>query len=674
MSVAIEFYNTIEENFSIDNNCFNKIIFEDLTIEEIDKLNPVVSTDLSGNVVSRWLDETWDFSYYETKLKKNKSSVDFFNYNYRTSEKLLKEFKLILLLSFYRVFNKTLVSNNIIKISSSIFIFFEEMNNENISSIKELSDKQTFLSLLNKINGRFSISTLKSKLVNLRSAELLNIKNLTFTLNLTHKKRVINDDGFNIDNLAEKYCNPSYKDPKQTLFIPNNIHSKIVSNAIDVINKNIDIIDNISTFIDEEYKSYEKAAQIATNNNKGLSRFELTDKIISIRKSNNEIFTSQELLLKNKLNALFKNFTEVRNECRLIATSCFILISTFSGMRSEEVLNIKKDGYKKVNSEPELHIIRSFETKVSGGQIVDYITSPIIKDVFKALIAIQKPTVDNDPKLKNNDFLFVSSKHQKLFSYSDKSQMRKNFAWFVNKFNITVDNDSYNEHKLLNSGLHENVKLGEEWPLKSHQFRRTLIVNFVSHNLSSIEAVKQQVKHMYSTMTEYYAKNAQLAKQLNFKQSQSIISDIDEEILNSNVIKYKEFYYSDNKLTGLKGEEILKQRNVIDVLSDDDIKLMFKRGAYKLTRSTYGYCTKGDICDKNGIADPTFCGASCDTMIITYENALEWKKLYQRNQKLLGNQEKYLIYGGLKMDGALTMMNNQNIVAQKIMNKFNLEY
>ena len=74
---------------------------------------------------------------------------------------------------------------------------------------------------------------------------------------------------------------------------------------------------------------------------------------------------------------------------------------------------------------------------------------------------------------------------------------------------------------------------------------------------------------------------------------------------------------------------------------------MFESGQYKLTQTPYGYCTKGDECDKSGVVDPTFCGASCSNMIITYKNALNWKKLYERNNKLFNNKDKFLIYGGL---------------------------
>jgi len=304
--------------------------------------------------------------------------------------------------------------------------------------------------------------------------------------------------------------------------------------------------------------------------------------------------------------------------------------------------------------------------------VVDYITSPIIKKVFKSLNAIQSATRKYGSD-ENKDNLFLKEKNQKLFSYYDTSLMNKNLKWFVDKFNIVVDEESFKEHELINGKLNNKIKVGEKWHLSSHQFRRTLIVNFVSHNLSTINEVKQQVKHMYATMTEYYAKNSQLASQFKLRQIDSIINEIQKEKIEENVRKYKDFYYSGNVLAGKKGESILQERLIADVLSDEEIRLMFKTGAYKLTKSTYGYCTKGDLCDKGGIADPTFCGMNCNTMIITKENALEWKKLYDRNEKLLSNSKELLFYNGISLEGAITMMKNQNIVAKKILESFGIE-
>jgi len=645
--------------------------FEDLQIQELINVNPPVSVDKNSNVVSFWNDKKWDFSY--TTDKRKKAFFDLTIYENKLNTELFEEFKYIV----YSLYvNKSIASTKteISIIGSSLITFFELLDSENMKTIKDLEDTIVINKLLNKISGVFSASTLKTKLIYLRDFENLHLDTLKVDFGFNQKKRVFSKDTLSIEGISQKYANQKKLEKEQTLFIPNNIHSLIVDSAINVINNNYKTLNKISAFLEEDYLAFEESRKIAEENDKdNLIKHKLKDKIKAIRNSpSNNIPSISDLIIKHKLPKRLNNYTKVKDECRLIATSSFILLLTFSGMRNDELQQIKIDGYKEINTTPKLHIIRTFENKISGGQVVDYITSPIIKKVFESLKAISELSrkYGNDP-LKDN--LFLNERDQKLLSYYDKSQMNKNLKWFINKFNILVDKESFKEHQLINGAMNEHIKIGEPWKLGSHQFRRTLIVNFVSHNLSSLNEVKQQVKHMYATMTEYYANNSQLASHFNLRQIDSMVDEIQKERVDNNVRSYKELYYGNDNLSGRKGESILKERMVADVLSDEDIKLMFETGAYKLTKSTYGYCTKGDMCDKSGIADPSFCGMNCETMIITRESAMEWKKLYERNKKLLSQNDKFLCYNGINLDGAITMMKNQNIVAQKILKEFDIE-
>lgn len=348
-----------------------------------------------------------------------------------------------------------------------------------------------------------------------------------------------------------------------------------------------------------------------------------------------------------------------------------ILLLSFSGMRINEVFNIKIDGFNIINSEPKMYVIRSFETKITGGQVVDYVTSPIIKDVFEVLIKIHSLTKKYD-NTANNDQLFTSSKHQKLIGYGNLLNVSANLKEYAKDLNLFISKEDVKESELIN-GYRDYIKEGEIWPLASHQFRRTLIVNFVSHRLGSINAVKQQVKHMFASMTEYYAKNSNLAESFDLNVVKEISESIENELLEEGVRQYKNIYYSNDILAGEKGKEIMSSRDFTNILSDDEIKQLFKTGLYKLSKSLYGYCTKGNLCDKKEAIDPTFCGAKCNTMIITKESALNWKKLYIKNKKILEDSSN-LIIGGISLSSAKTTMQSQNEIAKNIMNAFNIDY
>lgn len=671
MSIAIAFVNKLSEyNINID-EYYN---FEKKSLEEIELNNPPISFDIKGNPLSFWNDDLWNFNVFSKK--KNDGLLNLSFYKERLNKKLFQELKLLSLAITLNAL-KSSINIRIIKTTPSELVpIFESVQNLGFKSITEINDSKNFVKMLENIKDIYSQQTIAMKLIKLRQAENINLFAIPLNIGLNQKKRDFNDFDFSIEKLSKKYSKQENSETKQTLFIPQNIHSEIVSNAITVINRNLKDIDKIERFLEADYLAYENALNIVKKDDryKSKSRTEQKTRVQWIRRNKDfDIISGNELLFNLKLNKRFKKITDLTDECRLLSSSCIILLLTFSGMRINEVLNIKSDGYKEINTNPKLHIIRSYETKISGGQTVDYITSPIIKDVFYILNKLQSTTKKYDDKIEDKNNLFVSSNHQKLISYGCSGQIRKNMMNFIKIFNIRLKNEDLKEHKLLNQSASLGINVGDLWKISSHQFRRTLIVNFVSHNLSSINEVKQQVKHMYATMTEYYAKNSELIEYFNLKQPDSILDSIQEEILDENVRRYKKFYYSDDKLLGNKGKKIVSERKISDILSDEDIKLMFKTGAYKLTKSPYGYCTKGNECDKMGVVDPTFCGANCETIIITKENAEQWKKLYIRNEKLLNTNGKELIIGNLNMDGALTMMKAQNQVAKKILREFGIE-
>lgn len=650
---------------AINDKEVESIEIEEMSLKSIKSRNIAVSFNESLRPISFWSDDVWDFSNLNIKKK----IIDISQYREIMTDELYEEFKL----SVYSLFLSSYASGyktDIIKIASSLVSFFEDINKLGFKSLLDINDEFKFLKLLEKTKGVYSSSTLITKLISLRSIEKLNLHALPLDIGLNSKKRTFKNSSFSIDDIAKKYANQKKIDKEQSLYIPQKIHSKLISECINVIERNTSILRNINNLLEEDYLIFEDLTKKQIS--KGITdKSIIVDRIRIYRSYNNDSLSVKELLVKHNLDKRFENYESIKKECRLMSVASFCLIATFTGMRSDEIFNIKINGYKKVNTSPKMHIIRSFETKISGGQDVDYITSPIIEKVFDSLLMIQGITRKYGDPINVNK-LFCLEKRQKLLSYGDKSQMRKNMKNFIKEIGLKVDKESFGEHQKIN-GINESVKVGEVWPLKSHQFRRTLIMNFVAHNLSDISAVKQQVKHMYATMTEYYANNSQVLSQLHLNQSSSIISEIEEEKLSENIRKYKEFYYGKDILSGVKGHEIRQERNIVAILSDEDIKVMFKTGAYKLTRSTYGFCTKGDLCDKSDIADPSFCGMSCSTMIITKDNALEWKKLYNRNIKLLSESDKYLMIGSMKMEGAVTMMENQNLVAKKILKEFDIE-
>ncbi len=639
-------------NNKINNLPLSPENFKNYSFNEVINLNPIIYQ--TNEDAFYFNDSIWNIKPIGQDFIKIKFSL----YGDLTNN-LLNELK-YLFLAFYFEYNKARVAKRYYESKvNNLSVFIRKCQELGFHSISEISDPLKFMDIMRKIDRKYSFDSLSNRLVDLKQFTQLKTSNLSINIHFGIKKSVYSDEGFNIKELSLKFSKTKADAREQTLFIPTKIHSKLIATCIQYLSEKKLLLPQIMGFLEEEYLLYESVKKQLIDTGK-------TDQYsMSVLKEDK----TKNLIKKYNLEQ-FKFFDGIQKELRTLATACSILMLNFSGMRMNELLNIKTDGFKIVDSDPKLYVLRSFETKISGGETVDYITSPIAEEAFNTLTIIH--SLARKYAFPNSNDLFLSSKHKKLLAYGRADSIALNISNFSKDINLVLDHEDVKESELIN-GPREEIKPGEIWPLASHQFRRTLIVNFVAHRLGTINAVKQQVKHMYATMTEYYAKNSKLAETFNLNMVTELAESIEDELLNEGVRQYKRFHYSEEQLAGIKGVEIMEERGTAKILSDNEIKQLFKTGLYKISKSMYGYCTKGNLCDRKDSIDPTFCGANCSTMIITKENALNWQKLYFKNRTVL-QLENDLTIAGIPMNAAKTTMQSQNEVAKKIMNEFNIKY
>jgi hypothetical protein len=647
--------------------------FSEHGLKKIIADNPTVTFNLNDKPLSRFNDAMWDFSFYSDSNSNNHKrnfQIDFSKLE--LSPFLLNELKLLLISIFLKEYP---ISNNAkyCKNAFKHFIpFFSALDKLNIKSIQAIGNSIVFYRVLELLKGKWQQDTLVGKLSALRKATKLYYKDFDFTLPIVSGKDG-SQTGQSITEIAKTYGRSVA--PSQALYIPSAIHQKMVGSAYDLICEAEDKIDDIVLFM-----------------NKWISNVDFSIKQAKTYSSTKDDSYSKSTAgnYRNEERRGCKSLTTISKECNLydihtsylgehnsgiyfyrnlIASSCYIIINSFTGMRNDEMSNIKLGGYNISTTNNQLHFIRSYETKISGGEIVDYITSPIAQKAFNLLLKIHSPFYNQE--LFNDEFLIkqpASMDGIGFSSYRDLYGVRRILKQFIKHFDVTVTGEDIEQHSIFNKSTKKIIKIGDYWPISSHQFRRTLIVNFITHDLASLSATKQQVKHMYAGMTEYYGQHSDLAISTSMSRSHDFVNEIENERMNINIELYKRLHYGDEHLEGKKGNEIEDLRGVADFLSDAEIKILYRTGAFKITRTPYGYCTKGNLCDKTDVVDPTFCGAKCETMIITIENALNWQKLYKRNIKLLSSE---LLDG---FHGTETMMKAQNSVAKKIMNSFELTH
>lgn len=652
-----------------------------LTPTELYSLNPIVTYDEKGNPLNYFRDMQWSYVAYanqNTNRVEAKYKVGFRTLN--ISEQLLNELKASVFHVFadeYKVRNNARVGQACFEQVSKWFI---ALNDRGSNSITDFKHSIILHEVLRKLGSSYSLKTLQASLFGLNKLSKLKIPAMEFSLPVENGRLLGSEKGNSLNGLAKTYCKDGTYIPNQTLYIPSSIHVRMMSHAYEIMREGEKLIDQINSFFTEHWKIHELSEQIEESEIESSKR---SDKQKAIRTSSirrvpskahreKGIITRRELLEKHNLVKIDDSYAATGKGIfyytGILAAACYVIIASFSGMREDEVMALKDNSFKSIGTNKRrIFFLRSYETKISGGQYVDYVTSPLTERAIKLLKKIHKPAKELIPELQNTDFLCLSHPLLRLPTYGVTS-LPEQLPKFMKHFNIGVTAQDLEEHEMFNTNSSKELNIGDVWPVSTHQFRRSLIVNFLTHGVTGITEIKQQVKHMYASMTEYYGTNAHLALALKLSRSEEFNNALEEEQINIGVIYYKRFYQSDEHLEGVKGKEIESQRGLAQQLTDEEIKLLIKTGAFKITSTPFGFCTKGDLCDKGHIVDPTFCGAKCETMIITMDNALSWKKLYLRNMRLL-NSEAIEGFGGTH-----SMMQAQNAVAIKIMTAFDISF
>ncbi len=651
-----------------------------LTPKELYEINPIVTYNENGKPLNRFRDMQWDHTAYKDMntnrvLAKYKTGFRALN----ISQELMSELKAAVLHYFTHNY---LLNNNARSAQimyEALFKFYLELDRMGLSSITALQQNIVLRELLSNIGTRYAEGTLQAGLFKLDKLAKLNVPGIQFTLPVENGRML----GAKVENtltgLAKEYSREGTEEQEQTLYIPQNVHSKLINHAFDLLTEGEKKMDQICQYFTDYWKVHELSESIALNESKNKFKTpkQLSSRANTIRRKPNDIHrnlgivTRKELLKKYELeftDSLAGTGKGIFYYTGLIAAACYVLIASFSGMREDEVLALKDNSFKKKGTgKRQIFFFRSYESKISGGEFVDYVTSTLAGRAFNLLRKLHKPAKALIPELKGEEFLCLTHRTMRVPTYG-VSCLAELLPKFVKHFDISVTAKDIEEHELFNPRNSLELKIGQLWPISTHQFRRTLIVNFLTHGVAGITQVRQQVKHMYASMTDYYGKNAYLAMALKLSRSEDFISALDSEQVDVSVLIYKRFYQSDEKLAGGKGNEIVGARGAAQQLSDEEIKILIEKGIFKITRTPFGFCTKGDLCDKTHIVDPTICGAKCDTMIITKDNAQNWKKLYLRNQRLMKSQilEDF--------EGTYSMMLAQNNVALTIMKTFNISH
>lgn len=333
-------------------------------------------------------------------------------------------------------------------------------------------------------------------------------------------------------------------------------------------------------------------------------------------------------------NIPLNNGKEFRRYLGQLITASYIVCGGFSGMRDSELDKLTPNSYYKDTLSGRVHHMLQSHTFKLGEKRETWVTAASAKTAIDLMAILTKRwrSEATYPDDKYADSLWVNqgarSKPPKLITdWNDRLKR------FCTQFSFIVTEEDYKECLASNPRSLDKVKraviIGKPWPMGTHQFRRTLAFYCVKNRLGTLVALKQQFKHLYLSMTEWYTNGGKLASLHDLKvdtQIQQALEEINAETTANKIFKQ---WHSDETLSGTHGKAIMKMRGDVPTIysSWDIIYKAVKEGKLTLHGTTHSYCKNGYNCNMDGVVMPQFCvDCGSGSSIIDEQQAEWWQK------------------------------------------------
>ena len=608
-------------------------LYHDGKFEELDSV--IICKDSNGRTTAIFGDDNWNcFPFSRKKVLNNLSFIDL----PETSE-LTRELKL---LSYGWLFNKSPKKIKATSFSgirgrvSSIKIAYRFLAENRYTSLKALSKPTVWEAFKEYLtNNEYAKETLMHCFVAINKV----IEYATW-----HKIPL----GFTRKLESQKLAhNLNSIEQQQTFVIPERLCDAIYGKAISLIEEASPYQELIAKTENALQDNYIEAKRILDEKIKNGSTFAfmLSNGKIDSRKYLTAISDNQPRDLKDIIaplaqklpNIPLKHGKDFQRYLGQLITSSYIVCGGFSGMRDSELDKLTPNSYYKDSFEGrDYHMLQSHTFKLREKRET-WITASSSKTAIKLMGVLterwRQETKYPSEKYANSIWLnqIYRSTPPVLITGWNKRLMR-----FCTHFNFIVTESYFQECFDSNPNSQEKirkiVKVGKPWPLKTHQFRRTLAFYCIKNRFGTLVALKQQFKHIYLAMTEWYTNGGKMARLMGLIVDENVrrlLNDINTETTANKIFKQ---WHSDEKLSGTHGKAIIKMRGDVPTIysSWDVIYKAVRDGKLTLHGSMHSYCKSGYDCDMDGVVIPQFCvDCSSDSSIIDEQQAKWWQKKHR---------------------------------------------
>ena len=647
-------------------------------------IDVAICMDDKGSIAAKFGDIIWNCSPLIITKNLTHKQINFSELKSHSS--LLYEMKLICygwLFTKNMKYSSPTKTSTIISRSSGLKKSYNFLMLNNLDSISRISEPATWEKYLSFLEGeRMSAGTIVHILSALQQAHQM------FPWMGFDYPEII----FKPTPLSKKICREEATEREQTLAIPEGIADKLLHNAVNLVEtawQHRDKLGETERRLQENYKLGEQEVhnKIKSGQWKWLTVQEGTPEFRHHFAKETSHFSPfkpsdiiSELLGEYPDRPTDANGAWWHLQRGNLTAACFVCCAAFSGMRESELFELTSDSYyNAIYSGRTFHFLKGKTHKI-GEKHTEWVVAPIVQKAVELMsvltkhlreFLLQEALTERDKELAQCLWLSQGQRSTDPKRISCWILRLRNFSKYAGAI---VSEKDYAECLRANPNSQEKIKnhvhVGIHWKLSPHQFRRTLAFFTIKNRLGNAIAIKQQFKHLYLQMSEWYCEGG-IPSRLDEVEADQELQKMIDTIGNEQITqKYWSWFHGTEVLSGSHGKDILKLRDDLPVMfnSWDQVYKLVKDKKITLHGTLHGYCKNGYDCEMDGVVNPAFC-VDCSThgSIIDSEQAAWWKSKHETLVLYLTENT------GVSM-AVYTHCITQIRAAEKVMSDFSIEY
>jgi hypothetical protein len=613
----------------------------------------IISRKPNGEIKSLYADNVWDFTAYSAYSCKftfhnNRQHILFPSH---TKPDLIgyltDEMKRITLLLMYAPEIRCMQSRGLrtkIQSFSPTFTLLRQLTkaaaNLNITLNEAAGNKQFYVALC-------------TAALNLRSHAVGGLMNLIMQLNALNESGyhdvpvIIAKDTYEhffklVGNIQKRKCVLTEDRFDRTPLIPSRILSNLLVGSMKYIKAIEPYLDKLTEFF-QEYQ---------TNPNfwgKGLKDFKRRNNPHEFLWNEKKIISPKDAIAKYELLTFIEQFPicNIQSEYHLsilighlsrAQSAAKLLFHAYSGMRSHEVMVIPFNTLEKLHIQGlgDVPFLRSFTSKIGQDNYSKptyWVTSPELERVIPIAQKIAKIAAIRSNANFSKDANFPLFPSLSAFLANKENHTHYDIPLIHTTNSLFSITSILNDIQITEEDLQElevfdmfrdwrsekKFSLGSNWPVTSHQFRRSLAVYAARSGLVSLPSLSTHFKHMTLAMTALYAENSAFAVNMidvninKTHREQKLFVDefVSHQRLNQAINFDQKVIESSSRLTGGVGSHIqrLKDKENLPIWLTDraEREKRAQDGRLHYRETMVGGCMNPAPCNKAGLGGVTAC-------------------------------------------------------------------